>query len=54
MERDGFVFDSGPSLLTMPWVLRDLFANGGRSTSSSSCASSPSPATSSPTAAAST
>ena len=29
VERDGFVFDSGPSLLTMPWVLRDLFAETG-------------------------
>ena len=29
VERDGFAFDSGPSLLTMPWVLRDLFADTG-------------------------
>jgi phytoene desaturase len=28
-ERDGFRFDTGPSLLTMPWVLRDLFAATG-------------------------
>ena len=24
LERDGFAFDTGPSLLTMPWVFRDL------------------------------
>ena len=29
VEREGFAFDSGPSLLTMPWVLRDLFAETG-------------------------
>ena len=30
-ERDGFVFDTGPSLLTLPAVYRDLFlATGGR------------------------
>jgi len=28
-ERDGFVFDTGPSLVTMPQILRDLFAAGG-------------------------
>src|ERR671932_2433055 len=29
-ERDGFVFDTGPSLLTLPAVYRDLFlATGG-------------------------
>jgi len=26
---DGWTFDTGPSLLTMPWVLRDLFADAG-------------------------
>jgi phytoene desaturase len=26
----GWTFDTGPSLLTMPWVLRDLFASAGR------------------------
>ncbi|MHB8645190.1 MAG: phytoene desaturase family protein [Thermomicrobiales bacterium] len=26
---DGWAFDTGPSLLTMPWVLRDLFADAG-------------------------
>ena len=29
VEQDGFAWDSGPSLLTMPWVLRDLFAQTG-------------------------
>ena len=28
-ESDGFVFDSGPSLLTMPWVFEQLFADTG-------------------------
>jgi phytoene desaturase len=28
-ECDGWTFDTGPSLLTMPWVLRDLFADAG-------------------------
>jgi phytoene desaturase len=27
---DGFSWDTGPSLLTMPWVFRDLFAATGR------------------------
>jgi phytoene desaturase len=26
---DGFVFDTGPSLLTMPWVFEELFADTG-------------------------
>ncbi|MDQ6832666.1 MAG: phytoene desaturase family protein [Chloroflexota bacterium] len=26
---DGWTFDTGPSLLTMPWVLRDLFTDAG-------------------------
>ena len=30
-KRDGWTFDTGPSLLTMPWVLRDLFADAGAS-----------------------
>ncbi len=50
-------FDTGPSLLTMPWVLRDLFAQTGAPPArraSSSCASSRSRATASPTAAPST
>jgi phytoene desaturase len=29
VERDGFVWDSGPSLLTMPWVFEALFADTG-------------------------
>jgi len=29
LERDGFRFDTGPSLLTMPWVFEDLFAATG-------------------------
>lgn len=29
-ERDGFVFDTGPSLLTLPAVYRDLFRKTGR------------------------
>jgi hypothetical protein len=29
VERDSFAWDSGPSLLTMPWVLEDLFAQTG-------------------------
>lgn len=27
--HDGWTFDTGPSLLTMPWVLRELFADAG-------------------------
>lgn len=30
VEADGFQFDTGPSLLTMPWVLRSVFAAAGR------------------------
>ena len=29
VARDGFTWDSGPSLLTMPWVFRALFAETG-------------------------
>jgi len=29
VEVDGHRFDSGPSLLTMPWVFEDLFAATG-------------------------
>jgi len=29
VERDGFAWDSGPSLLTMPWVFEELFAETG-------------------------
>src|SRR5690606_42155016 len=31
VERDGFVFDTGPALLTMPQVLEELFAFTGAS-----------------------
>lgn len=30
IEREGFAFDTGPSLVTMPHVLRELFAVAGR------------------------
>lgn len=30
VEDDGYTFDTGPSLLTMPWVARDLWAAAGR------------------------
>jgi phytoene desaturase len=30
-ERDGFRFDTGPSLITMPWVFEELFAAAGAS-----------------------
>ncbi len=30
IERDGFRFDTGPSLLNYPWVFRELFAAAGR------------------------
>ena len=30
IERDGFVFDAGPSLLTIPAVYRDLFMKSGK------------------------
>jgi phytoene desaturase len=30
VEADGYTFDTGPSLFTMPWVVRDLFAAAGR------------------------
>ncbi|MCU6709992.1 phytoene desaturase family protein [Paenibacillus sp. J5C_2022] len=29
-EGSGFTFDTGPSILTMPWVLDQLFASAGR------------------------
>ena len=28
-ESEGFAFDTGPSLLTMPWVFEELFASTG-------------------------
>jgi phytoene desaturase len=30
VQTHGYTFDTGPSLLTMPWVIRDLFAAAGR------------------------
>lgn len=30
VEAEGYRFDTGPSLLTMPWVIRDLFQAVGR------------------------
>ncbi|WP_218031867.1 phytoene desaturase family protein [Dictyobacter kobayashii] len=30
IEQDGFSFDTGPSLITMPYVLRELFQAAGR------------------------
>jgi phytoene desaturase len=30
VQAAGYTFDTGPSLLTMPWVIRDLFAAAGR------------------------
>ena len=29
LRTDGFTWDTGPSLITMPWVLEDTFAAGG-------------------------
>lgn len=31
-EKDGFTFDAGPTIVTAPWVLDELFALTGRST----------------------
>ena len=30
LEADGYIFDTGPSLFTMPWVVRELWAAAGR------------------------
>nr|MBA3768118.1 FAD-dependent oxidoreductase [Acidobacteriota bacterium] len=30
-EQEGFRFDTGPSLITMPWVFESLFAAAGTS-----------------------
>lgn len=32
-EQDGFTFDAGPTIITAPWLIDDLFAAGGRRTS---------------------
>jgi phytoene desaturase len=29
LRRDGFTWDTGPSLVTMPWVLEETFTAGG-------------------------
>src|SRR3954470_22381524 len=29
LRTDGFTWDTGPSLITMPWVLEEAFAAGG-------------------------
>ena len=31
-ERDGFTFDGGPTILTAPWLIHDIFAAAGRKT----------------------
>lgn len=31
VQADGYTFDTGPSLFTMPWVVRDLWRAAGRS-----------------------
>ena len=53
-RRDGFTFDTGPSLLTLPQVFTDLFAATGGPADLSSSPSTRSAATPSPTAPAST
>src|SRR5687768_1236661 len=30
IQGDGYTFDSGPSLFTMPWVVRELWESLGR------------------------
>lgn len=30
IEKDGFIFDTGPSLLNYPWIFDDLFKAGGQ------------------------
>ena len=30
LERDGFSFDLGPSIMTLPQIFRDLFAPAGK------------------------
>lgn len=32
-EQDGFTFDGGPTILTAPWLIDDIFAAAGRRTS---------------------
>ena len=32
-ERDGFTFDAGPTIITAPWMINDIFAAAGKRTS---------------------
>jgi phytoene desaturase len=32
-RQDGFTFDAGPTIITAPWLIHELFALGGRDTS---------------------
>ncbi len=32
-ERDGFQFDGGPTIITAPWMIDDIFASAGKRTS---------------------
>ena len=29
-EQDGFTFDGGPTIITAPWLIRELFERSGR------------------------
>ncbi|MGZ6389708.1 MAG: phytoene desaturase [Ktedonobacterales bacterium] len=29
-EQDGFTFDGGPTIITAPWLIRDIFASAGK------------------------
>src|SRR5258708_18807313 len=29
-EQDGFTFDGGPTIITAPWLFRDIFASAGK------------------------
>ena len=31
-QQDGFTFDAGPTIITAPWLIDDLFALGGKKT----------------------
>ncbi len=31
-EQDGFIFDGGPTIITAPWLIHDLFTRGGKRT----------------------
>jgi phytoene desaturase len=31
-EQDGFIFDGGPTIVTAPWLIDDVFAAGGKQT----------------------